>query len=299
MPDELRVALRQGLQREIPTQLERLAVWLSSEENVARLSARIFAALEVLVQSEGGLRGLVGAWGLGLFGKQIEIAVGERLPEVARDYLSSAETRASVERHVAASIDALLDKPWGQLVGAERERVAARIGGVATAWLTSARTRSQVRALIVDQYQRRRDQTLADLIPEALWADMRRHLARLMRLEDEQVAAWGVGGWVRARLGRDDRSLRQWLAFAPDDEAALVVWVQHRATELLRREVPALLDGLDIARMVREQIMSFDLERVEYMVRSLIADQLRYIELLGAVLGGLVGLSLPFINRLL
>ena len=299
VPDELRVALRQGLQREIPTQLERLAVWLSSEENVARLSARIFAALEVLVQSEGGLRGLVGAWGLGLFGKQIEIAVGERLPEVARDYLSSAETRASVERHVAASIDALLDKPLGQLVGAERERVAARIGGVATAWLTNARTRSQVRALIVDQYQRRRDQTLADLIPEALWADMRRHLARLMRLEDEQVAAWGVGGWVRARLGRDDRSLRQWLAFAPDDEAALVGWAQQRATELLRREVPALLDGLDIARMVREQIMSFDLERVEYMVRSLIADQLRYIELLGAVLGGLVGLSLPFVNRLL
>ena len=72
-----------------------------------------------------------------------------------------------------------------------------------------------------------------------------------------------------------------------------------RATELIRREVPVLLDELDIARMVREQILAFDLERVEYMVRSLIADQLRYIELLGAVLGGVVGLSLPFLNQLL
>ena len=299
VPDELRAALRQGLRREIPALLDRLATWLSSEDHAGELSARIFAALEALVESEDGLRGLVGEWGLRLFGARLETAVGARLPEVARDYLSSAETRASVERHLAAGVDALLDKPLGQLLGAERERLAVRIGGVATAWLTSARTRSQVRALVVDQYRRRRDQTLADLVPAALWTDMRRHLAELMRLDDEQVAAWGIGGWVRARLARGDRPLRQWLALGTDDEAALVAWTQQRATELLRREVPVLIDELDIAHMVREQIMGFDLKRVEYMVRSLIADQLRYIELLGAVLGGLVGLSLPFLNRLL
>ena len=60
-----------------------------------------------------------------------------------------------------------------------------------------------------------------------------------------------------------------------------------------------LLDELDIARMVREQVMAFDLLRVEYMVRSLIADQLRYVELLGAVLGAIVGLALPYLNQLL
>ncbi len=60
-----------------------------------------------------------------------------------------------------------------------------------------------------------------------------------------------------------------------------------------------LLDELDIACMVREQVMAFDLLRVEYMVRSLIADQLRYIELLGAVLGAIVGLALPYLNQLL
>ena len=46
-------------------------------------------------------------------------------------------------------------------------------------------------------------------------------------------------------------------------------------------------------------VMAFDLLRVEQMVRSLIADQLRYIELLGAVLGAIVGLTLPYLNRLL
>ena len=50
--------------------------------------------------------------------------------------------------------------------------------------------------------------------------------------------------------------------------------------------------------MVREQVLGVDLLRVEDMVRSLISDQLRYIELLGAVLGGLVGISLPFLYQL-
>ena len=113
------------------------------------------------------------------------------------------------------------------------------------------------------------------------------------------MAAWGLGEWLGGRVTQSEKPLRQWLSLTAQDEAALVAWGQTRATELMRREVPVLLDELDIARMVREQILAFDLERVEYMVRSLIADQLRYIELLGAVLGGVVGLSLPFLNRLL
>ena len=299
VPDELRTALWQGLQREIPALLERMAAWLSSAENIDYLSSRLFAALAAHTEREGGLRGLVGEWGLRLFGEQIEAAVSERLPQGAREYLASAETRAQVEHHLLAGIDALLKKPLGMLVGKERGPLAEKTGRVVAAWMTSARTRSQVQALVLDQYRRRRQSALETLLPEAVWADMRQRLLGLLRLEDEQVAAWGLGEWLGGRVTQSEKPLRQWLSLTAQDEAALVAWGQTRATELMRREVPVLLDELDIARMVREQILAFDLERVEYMVRSLIADQLRYIELLGAVLGGVVGLSLPFLNRLL
>ena len=247
VPDELRAALWQGLQREIPALLERLAAWLSSAENVDYLSARLFAALSAYIEGEGGLRGLVGGWGLRLFGEEIKVAVGERLPQVAREYLASAETRAQVERHLLAGIDALLKKPLGTLVGKERGPLAEKIGRVAAAWMTSARTRSQVQALVLDQYRRRRQSTLAALLPEVVWSDMRQRLLGLLWLEDEQVAAWGLGKWFGGRVTHSEKSLRQWLSLTAQDEATLVAWGQMRATELMRREVPVLLDELDIA----------------------------------------------------
>ncbi len=305
VPDELREALRQGMRQEIPALLQRLATWLSSREHIDQVSSRLFKALLAYAEREGGMRGLVGGMGLRLFGERIEAIVAERLPAVAREYLASAETRAQVEHHLFAGVDALLKKPIGALVGAEGRPLAAKIGRVAAAWMTSARIRSQVRDLLLEQYRCRRQAALGDLVPDTAWEDMRRRLLELMRLRDDQVASWGLGKRLSefVAVGRehkgDRRSLRECLALTAADEAALVVWSQGQATELLRREVPVLLEELDIARMVREQVMAFDLLRVEQMVRSLIADQLRYIELLGAVLGAIVGLTLPYLNRLL
>jgi uncharacterized membrane protein YheB (UPF0754 family) len=299
VPDELRAALHQGLRREVPALLERVAAWLSSAENVAHLSERLLDALEGYIEREEGLRRFAGEWGLRLFGERIEAAVSERLPEAAHEYLESEVVRHQVERHLLEGIDLLLKKPLGDLVGAHRGDLAAKIGHIAAAWMTSARTRSQMRALLIDQYRRRRNDPLDAILPDGVWADMRQRLLGLMRLEDAQVAAWGVGPWLCDKLQRSQRPLRQWLSLSPADEEDLVAWGRTRASELLRREVPVLLAELDIARMVREQIMAFDLRRIEYMVRSLIADQLGYIELLGAVLGACVGLALPFLNALL
>ena len=305
VPDELREALRQGLRQEIPALLQRLATWLSSAEHIDEVSSRLFEALTDYAEREGGLRGLVGGMGLRLFGERIEAVVAERLPVMAREYLASAETRESVERHLFAGVDALLKKPLGALLGEEGRPLAAKVGRVAAAWMTSARIRSQVQSLLLDQYRRRRQDSLGELLPDAAWEDLRRRLLALMCLQDEQVASWGLGKRLSGFMASAEasaagaRSLREWLALSAADEAALVVWSQGQATELLRREVPVLLDELDIARMVREQVMAFDLARIEYLVRSLVADQLRYIELLGAVLGAIVGLSLPYLNSLL
>ena len=69
-----------------------------------------------------------------------------------------------------------------------------------------------------------------------------------------------------------------------------------RGSEMLQAEVPVLLAQFDIADLVRTKVRGFDLARVERLVRDIISDQLRYINLLGALLGGRVGLALPFLN---
>ena len=65
---------------------------------------------------------------------------------------------------------------------------------------------------------------------------------------------------------------------------------------MLEANVPVLIERFDIQSMVYAKIMKFDLLRVERLIKDIISDQLRYINLLGAVLGGLVGVLLPFLN---
>ena len=72
---------------------------------------------------------------------------------------------------------------------------------------TSARTRSQVQALVLDQYRRRRQSALETLLPEAVWADMRQRLLGLLRLEDEQVADGNIEPEVIGRkAGEEDEA---------------------------------------------------------------------------------------------
>ena len=162
VPEELREVLRQGLQKEIPALLDRLAVWLSSADHIDEVNTRLYEALSAYVEREGGLRGLVSGMGLRLFGEQIEAVVAERLPAMAQEYLASAETRAQIERHLFAGIDALLEKPLGTLVGEQGGPLAAKIGQVAATWMTSDRIRSQVKTLLLDQYRRRREDPLSE-----------------------------------------------------------------------------------------------------------------------------------------
>lgn len=65
-----------------------------------------------------------------------------------------------------------------------------------------------------------------------------------------------------------------------------------------RNSVPALLDGLmervesnlDFRKLVREKVESFDLLKLESIIYGISASELRTIEILGGVLGFIVGL---------
>ncbi len=50
-------------------------------------------------------------------------------------------------------------------------------------------------------------------------------------------------------------------------------------------------EHLDIHEMVRERIEGFDLDRLEEIVNSIAKKELRHIEVLGGVLGGLIGVA--------
>jgi len=298
VPAELRGMLHDKLREEVPAVMRRLASWLAAPENVEHMSRRVLAAMESYVEGEGWL---MGELGLRLFGDQIQGAIVDRIPQVAYDYLHSMETRRKIEAQLVSSINSFLRRPLREVTGRRRALLAEKGSFVAAAWITSEEMQERLGRFLLDEYQQRAGRQLGELLPERFWGEARGRLLGVMRLSRESTAAWGkpLSGWLREKARGSRTELRQWAGLSAEDEDGLSGFVRERATEMLRTEVPLLVDQLDIERIVHDKIMDFDLLKVERMIKDIISEQLRYINLLGGVLGGLVGLLLPFLNAYL
>ena len=298
VPAELRDLLHVRLQHEIPEIVGRLSRWLEEPEHVEYLGERIFKALEMYAEQEKPLKRLFGELGLRLFRPQIIEAVRRRVPQVAREYLHSQEVRDKIAAQLLDSINALLRKPVVEVVGEHRHILAQRIGFISATWLSSAEMQQALEHFLRHQYHRHGTRRLDEVVPQVAWRALRQRLSEVLRLPRDKVETWSVqlSAFLRERAQHSHAPFREWIGLSRDDEDALVEWTQDKATQVLEVEVPVLVEQFDIERMVHAKVMEFDLLRVERLIKDIISDQLRYINLLGAVLGALVGILLPFLN---
>lgn len=67
-------------------------------------------------------------------------------------------------------------------------------------------------------------------------------------------------------------------------------YMVQQVSDLLVREVPPLIDTLNIKEIVAKKVDSLDLLRLEGLLMSIMQEQFKYINLFGALLGFLIGL---------
>jgi uncharacterized membrane protein YheB (UPF0754 family) len=60
-------------------------------------------------------------------------------------------------------------------------------------------------------------------------------------------------------------------------------------TRLLISEVPGVVKSINFNKIVTDRIDRFDLLRLEQLLLSIMAEQFKYINLFGALLGFLIG----------
>ena len=298
LPAELRDVLHDRLQREIPEILERIARWLRDPGNVESLVERILKALETYAGQANWLKSLITNLGLHFFREEITQALHQRIPRLAREYLHSEEVREQIARQLLDGVNALLRKPVAEVVGDHRHVLAQRVGSIAATWISSTEAQEALGSFLRHQYRQHSKRQLDEVVPEGVRRTMRQRLSKALRLPRDKIEPWSVllSTFLRERLQHSRTPLREWTGLRQDDEQALVQWTQEKATKLLEANVPVLIERFDIQSMVYAKIMKFDLLRVERLIKDIISDQLRYINLLGAVLGGLVGVLLPFLN---
>ena len=80
--------------------------------------------------------------------------------------------------------------------------------------------------------------------------------------------------------------------------AGLADYAVLTCNRILLREVPSIVDSLNIRQIVTAKVDSLDLLRLERLLLSIMEEQFKYINLFGALLGFLLGLINLLVPRL-
>jgi hypothetical protein len=102
---------------------------------------------------------------------------------------------------------------------------------------------------------------------------------------------------VRERYG--PVSLGGFFSLTPEKKEALDSLAAARILHIADEQASAALGAIDIRAMVAERINSLDMIRVERIVLDVMANQLKWIDVFGAILGFLIGLSQSLFSWLL
>lgn len=185
------------------------------------------------------------------------------------------------------------------ITGLGPERVRRALREVARHWtgmLRRSATREYLLARLDEALAKAEERTLGDV---------------LSRLPAEQIgaalseagASTPVKGWLESAATAAfqailDRPIGRLEALIPADRlesaaAALseVLW------EWAQRQVPAVVEKIDLETMVERKVMGFSLERLEELVRQTTQRELDLIVRLGYLLGGLVGAVAYVVSR--
>jgi len=87
------------------------------------------------------------------------------------------------------------------------------------------------------------------------------------------------------------KSLSSLLALQGERKEALDRFIMRAILKLADRQIANALATIDVRSMVRERIDSLDMLQVEKIVLDVLANQLKWINVFGAILGAIIGLA--------
>ncbi len=302
LPADLLEVLLGQLEKEIPPLLERFGGMLYDPDVRARLVKKGKEGIEGFLDSLGGLSGLLAGFiNLDKVYAKIPEFLDRAGDEIAR-WLKEERTQAQVAAMLRERLDGLLDRPLGSYL----EKVPyEKVAGVrrfvrqrAVETVASRRTAEAALGVLQAGIDRIKDRSFGSLLQRALPAggvDRGREI-----LADRLMALLRSPGAREALEGVLAEKLEHWLFRKPlgklsaripaDLREELEEGLYGQLEEVLKKEVPPLVETLNVQRIVEEKVNSLDLLTVEGLLMGIMREQFKYINLFGALLGLLIGL---------
>lgn len=301
VPNDLIETVQTWIEQELPPLMERLLILLQDPEVRQRLAERAQGAIGGFTESLGMMGGLVAGF---LTPEKISKYLPGLLDRASAElsgYLAEENTRLKLAEVIRERFDLLLEKspatlladmPCGRIARVRRF-VRARVVVTLRGSAASKTLETLVDRMLDPLRQRTLGELLSGLLPpggmprarqaitDRLLAALRSPAAQAM--VDAELASL-VENWLfKLPLGRLSSRMSSEIRLELEDG------LNAQLMQLLCREVPQLVDSLDVSRMVEDKVNSLDILAVENLLLGIMQEQFKYINLFGALLGGIIG----------
>lgn len=302
LPNDLVELLLQQLEREVPPLLERFGGLLYDPDFRQRLAGRAQQGIEGFLDSLGGFAGLLSGF-INL--EKIYARIPEFLDKAGdelADWLRQERTQQQVAALLRERLETLLERPLSSfLEKVPYEKVAGArrfLRERSVAALQSRRTTELLIGFGENGLQRIKDRSFRSLLdanlPTGGVARLQDSLLeRLLQLARSPEFAAALDSLLTDKFEEwaFQRPLGRLAERLPADALEeLEEGLYRQIGEVLQKEVPPLIETLNIARMVEGKVNRLDILQVEGLLMGVMKEQFKYINLFGAILGGLIGL---------
>ena len=302
LPADLVEVLLQQVEREVPPLLERFGGLLYDPEFRQRLAERAKQGIDVFLDSLGGLAGLLSGFiNLDQVYNKIPGFLDKAGEEISR-WLREEQTQQQVTSMLRERLENLLDKPLSSfLEKAPYEKIAGArryLSERSVAAVQSRRTTELLLSFAEQGVQRVKDRSFRSLLNENLPENGVEKLQtelgdQILKLARSAEATEAIDTLLKDKI--DELVYRHPLGRLAERLPADVLEeledsLYHQVGEVLQKEVPPLIETLNIARMVEDKVNQLDILQVEGLLMGVMKEQFKYINLFGAILGLLIGL---------
>jgi uncharacterized membrane protein YheB (UPF0754 family) len=302
IPDEVVDYICSRLQQEAPAILSKLADVVQEPVLQQRIAASICEAISSFTASLGPLAGMVsGFLSPELIQEKVRTFLTDKGDEIGQ-WLANDTLQERVSLILTDKVRDFLATPFSQLVdGVSQEKQKELREDLLTqmvALLHHPKTAQSLTALLKEAVASQDERTIEEMLLEIFGSqglnDSKQWLAdkvistmrsaRVKKLIDTLI----IEHVEKKLLGHPIGKLTDILS--PEVQESMGAYARTQISDLLVREVPDLVDLLNINELVTRKVDGLDLMRLEGLLMSIMKDQFKYINLFGALLGFMIGL---------
>ncbi|HIJ78114.1 MAG: DUF445 family protein [Desulfobulbaceae bacterium] len=311
LPATISDPLLKKLEAQTPELLKKFAKMLEEPEMQDRIAAAITGAIQNLIKSLGPLAAMIGnVISPELIDQKIRGYLADKGDEIGRLLLND-----QVQQRVAGVLrdkaQQLMTTPVNRLLAdvepAQIEQARSWLADLAIAVLANPGTAASISNLIdqglASQEQRPVKEILADLfgsqgLDKATSWTTDEIISVIRSRQTKRILDNLVVELVEQKLLSNP--IGPLATFLPKEvQYGISDYLLQQISALLIREVPDLIDALNIRHLVARKVDSLDLLRLEGLLLGIMQEQFKYINLFGGLLGFIIGLAnlLFFIGR--